>query len=51
MDVMHSAAPVDLDVLILGAGLSGIGVAWHLQSRHPQRTYAVLEARERSGGT
>ncbi len=51
MDGMHSAPPVDLDVLIIGAGLSGIGVAWHLQSRHPQRTYAVLEARERSGGT
>ncbi len=47
---MHSAAPVDLDVLIIGAGLSGIGVAWHLHSRHPQRTYAVTEP-ERSGGT
>ncbi len=51
MDGMHSAPPVDLDVLIIGAGLSGIGVAWHLQSWHPQRTYAVLEARERSDGT
>ncbi len=42
MDGMHSASPVDLDVLIIGAGLSGIVVAWHLQSRHPQRTSAVI---------
>ena len=35
----------DVDVLIVGAGLSGIGAAYRLQSAHPQRTYAVLEAR------
>jgi monooxygenase len=40
-----------LDVLIVGAGLSGIGAAWHLQDQHPQRRYAILEAREASGGT
>ncbi|MER6511524.1 NAD(P)/FAD-dependent oxidoreductase [Nonomuraea sp. NPDC001636] len=39
-----------VDVLIIGAGLSGIGAAWHLQ-RRPGRTYAVLEARDRLGGT
>src|SRR5205823_7411593 len=39
------------DVLIVGAGLSGIGAAWHLQDRCPSRTYAILEGREASGGT
>jgi monooxygenase len=40
-----------LDVVIVGAGLSGIGMAWHLQDRCPAKTYAILEAREASGGT
>ena len=43
--------PEHLDVLIVGAGISGIGCAYYLQRHHPQRSYAVLEARERSGGT
>ena len=40
-----------LDVLIVGAGLSGIGAACHLQSKSPHKTYAILEARAASGGT
>src|SRR3954454_4742991 len=40
-----------VDVLIVGAGLSGIGAAWHLQDKLPGKTYAILEAREASGGT
>lgn len=40
-----------LDVLIVGAGISGIGAAWHLQARCPGKTYAILEARPRMGGT
>jgi cation diffusion facilitator CzcD-associated flavoprotein CzcO len=40
-----------LDVLIVGAGLSGIGAAWHLQRRCPGKTYAILEARGAVGGT
>lgn len=40
-----------LDVLIVGAGLSGIGAAWHLQDKCPGKSYAILEARETSGGT
>jgi monooxygenase len=40
-----------VDVLIVGAGLSGIGAAHHLQSNCPGRTYALLESRERIGGT
>src|ERR1039457_6282349 len=39
------------DVLIVGAGLSGIGAGYHLQTRCPQRSFAILEARERIGGT
>jgi len=34
-----------LDHLIVGAGLSGIGAAYHLQEAFPNRTYAILEAR------
>jgi cation diffusion facilitator CzcD-associated flavoprotein CzcO len=39
------------EVLIVGAGLSGIGAAHHLQDRCPGRTYAILEARAEIGGT
>ena len=41
----------DVDVLIVGAGISGIGAAYHLQARSPDRSYAILEAREAIGGT
>ncbi|MEU7144383.1 NAD(P)/FAD-dependent oxidoreductase [Nocardia sp. NPDC046473] len=40
-----------VDVLIVGAGLSGIGAAYHLQRAFPRRTYAILEGRESLGGT
>jgi cation diffusion facilitator CzcD-associated flavoprotein CzcO len=40
-----------VDVLIVGAGLSGVGAAVHLQRRRPGTTYAILEAREAIGGT
>src|SRR6478672_9148749 len=40
-----------VDVLIVGAGLSGIGAACHLEERRPGTTYAVLEARDAIGGT
>src|SRR3984957_682947 len=40
-----------VDVLIVGAGISGIGAAYYLQRDHPQRSYAILEARGASGGT
>src|SRR4051812_1369972 len=40
-----------LDVLIVGAGLSGIGAACHLQRECPTKTYAILEARDAIGGT
>ena len=40
-----------VDVLVVGAGLSGIGAAYYLQRDHPQRSYAILEARDAIGGT
>lgn len=42
---------VDHDVVIVGAGLSGIGAACHLQRTCPTKSYVVLEARAVSGGT
>lgn len=43
--------PEHVDVLIIGAGLSGIGAACQLSEAHPGRSYAVLESRDVSGGT
>jgi monooxygenase len=40
-----------LDVLVIGAGLSGIGAGYHLQTECPLKSYAILEARDRIGGT
>src|SRR3954464_7046473 len=40
-----------VDVVIVGAGLSGIGAAVHLKKAVPHKSYAILEAREASGGT
>jgi len=39
------------DVLIIGAGLSGIDAAYHLQKFCPRKTYAILEQRDAMGGT
>jgi monooxygenase len=46
-----ATAPEHFDVLIAGAGLSGIGAACHLARRLPGKTYAILEGREAIGGT
>ena len=40
-----------VDVLIIGAGLSGIGAACHVSKKCPQKSYRILEARESMGGT
>jgi cation diffusion facilitator CzcD-associated flavoprotein CzcO len=40
-----------LDVLIVGAGISGIGAAYHLNQRCPGKSYAIFEARDDLGGT
>lgn len=39
------------DVLVVGAGISGIGAGYHLQSKCPDKTYAILEGRHDIGGT
>ena len=41
----------DVDVLIVGAGVSGIGAGCHIERSLPGTTYAILEAREAIGGT
>src|SRR6476619_1811176 len=52
-----TARKVDLDpaehfdVLIVGAGISGIGAAYHLQTQCPQKRYAILETQDSFGGT
>ncbi|RMI32243.1 flavin-containing monooxygenase [Nocardia stercoris] len=43
--------PEHVEVLIIGAGLSGIGAAHHLQTAFPGLSYAILEARDTLGGT
>ena len=43
--------PELFDVVIIGAGISGIGAAYRIHERNPQLTYTVLERRERVGGT
>jgi monooxygenase len=40
-----------LDVLVVGAGISGISAGYHLQTMCPGRTYALFEGRESLGGT
>ena len=44
-------SPQHFDILIIGAGLSGIGTAVHLRREHPQRSMAIIERRARLGGT
>ena len=39
------------DVLIVGAGISGIGAAYHLQRQCPDRRYLIVEGRAAMGGT
>ncbi|MEL6164292.1 MAG: NAD(P)/FAD-dependent oxidoreductase, partial [Cyanobacteria bacterium J06628_3] len=39
------------DIVIVGAGLSGIDAAYHLQTKSPQKRYVILEGRESMGGT
>ncbi|MBC7506878.1 MAG: NAD(P)/FAD-dependent oxidoreductase, partial [Sandarakinorhabdus sp.] len=48
---MSLTPPHHFDVLIIGAGLSGIGAAVHLQKDCPGRSYAILEGRDAIGGT
>jgi cation diffusion facilitator CzcD-associated flavoprotein CzcO len=43
--------PEHVDVLVVGAGLSGVGAGCHLQAKCPTKSFAILEARESLGGT
>ena len=45
------SSDTDFDVLIVGAGISGISMAAHLEAQCPDKRYAILERRERLGGT
>ncbi len=49
--VNSTTSPGHVDVVIVGAGLSGVGAAYRLQTECPGSSYAILEARDRLGGT
>ncbi|MET0557233.1 MAG: NAD(P)/FAD-dependent oxidoreductase [Solirubrobacterales bacterium] len=51
MSTAAETAVEHVDVLIVGAGLSGVGAACHLQRQLPGKSYAILEARDAIGGT
>ena len=51
MAAVDEQTPEHLDVLIVGAGISGIGAGYHLNERCPGKSYAILEARDDLGGT
>jgi cation diffusion facilitator CzcD-associated flavoprotein CzcO len=46
-----AAAQADLDVLIIGAGISGLSAAWHLKRQCPDQRFLILESRDALGGT
>ena len=50
-DRRRTVRPEHLDVLIVGAGLSGVGAAHYVQTECPWATYAIFEARDAIGGT
>ena len=45
------STPPDIDVLIVGAGISGIGMAAHMKEKAPHHSYTIVERRENLGGT
>lgn len=46
-----TSKPHHVDVLIVGAGISGVGAAYHLKTQLPGTTFLALEAKETYGGT
>ncbi len=51
MDMQASPPAEHVDILIIGAGLSGIGAGCHLSMRHPKKSFLLLEGRGAIGGT
>jgi hypothetical protein len=48
----HNAhRPLDVDVLVVGAGISGLSAAWHLKTHLPDKAFVVLEREPSFGGT
>jgi monooxygenase len=47
----HTTPPAHVDVLVIGAGISGIGMGCHLRREQPGKSFAILESRESIGGT
>ncbi|MEM8918329.1 MAG: NAD(P)/FAD-dependent oxidoreductase [Pseudomonadota bacterium] len=50
-DAVGDSSPQMVDVLIVGAGISGIGMAVHLRQKCPEKSFALLERRDEIGGT
>lgn len=51
-NLQHDTTAVqEFDVLIIGAGISGIGSAYHLKTQCPDKSFAILESKEDIGGT
>ncbi|MFT4201775.1 flavin-containing monooxygenase [Gordonia sp. (in: high G+C Gram-positive bacteria)] len=51
MTTAATRTDVDYDVVIIGAGISGIGAAHYLRTEHPEKSFAILESRDQIGGT
>jgi monooxygenase len=51
VQLLNASSPEHFDVLIVGAGISGIDAAYHVQESCPGRRYEILEARDSIGGT
>ena len=39
------------DVVVVGAGISGIGAGYYLQTKSPNKTFCIIEGRDNIGGT
>lgn len=48
---MSTEQKMDFDVLVIGAGISGINAGYRLQEQCPDKSYAIFEARDNIGGT
>jgi monooxygenase len=51
MQMPYPSLPAHVDVAVIGAGLSGVGAGYRLQTHCPDRSYLILEKRESLGGT